>query len=1761
MLSTNPTNMAGARSHTYGVFLLIILLLAMPWASVLPPAELEPSSKNRLTSIGATQTLMVSTAGGASSNLVVEVPFGEALTGLSLELEPAILSRSEGISWTGEQHFNHSDAIADMVDYNNSGLGLMGVDVNWDLDNGGSVPTGWSRGSIDYSLVNTLACGRNGSTGASLSTRGSSTYWDSPVVDMSGMSNGQTTYWVRQGYAGCGEEPDANENFFVQYKTSSGSFTSLRTFSGSTSGSGATGQSYSSTLPSNAFHSNFQLRFYQNTGSGTCCDYWYFDDVSVTRPGGEGNWTSPSFGWTANSSYTSLKGPHGIVSIDAQVPTGAVFEWSLIDAASGNVMPGFVNRTDLIYDLGAIDWQRYPDLRLKIHMAGGSNGLPVLNGIHINGRLVESFHDDPADRGWTHSSTYWNDGSVAGTGTLTGPMIVLQRPLARMFTDMGINGAAQLEVSLDGGAWTSLAHVGVTQTSDAVHRIQFRVVGSGSWSISEFKVDLDTGGLPLEPVIDIGRDGVEEWVFQNQGIGVWGWQNRLSNGALSHDMSWSLASSKQVNILLPNGGISDFSARLSALSGPAVNVSWSLSVAGVQIAEADIGTIDSIAEISLNTTQLESLSENLSTVPTPFWSTRGIEFNQAVVTIFCESGDLQLHGIRVPYDAIAELMFSPMDNIVQAINDGIPDAAVASGMHHVAIPLVLSAPGAMRATITDVQSTAGAKTDVMLVHNASQTVVASADWIEVIASHLSDAGTPASVQLDLVGGRNQVRVVWPLDGGSPMVSGSNDLIDWHPDTPFEGSINGSRVNSRFSFRLDPGWDDEDWFEIRCRLVLENGIRSVPAVKPFGAGQSLGVENDVMIHSWQVFNDAGGLIPLEQSQIRAGYNISIEVQTAFDSLPLTFLPRSGVVNVSLFENSVMIANTSELSSGKALFSVLVPLGTSNLEYRVEIEHLYGGIDVTTVEQNRSFISDSLAPTMVDCNIRHYDHLQHSSNQLLRFEIHDRPSLPSELKLMLWKSWVDDWDFDGWPNIDEYSQYDLNIPFDLNAQQGNYTFIFDDHPGGQGGIVAGYVSGTDPAGNPVVGGGGPQSDEHLFMYQLETDGSPVIIEGVGYQGGQKAWLHPGNSYTLEIPLQEPNGLSDIEQVVIELAGNAQVDTLPIIWTAENRQCESYSDHIIIEGCDVSTPEEALTPFTEYLTLNVEFTPLWSMPNEGDLRREPSVEVVDRAGQSAFSVFPSMRWRWGTDLMIDSESVTMEVDSGETTDDGAWAIPGAEIILTGVVVFANSGDIPKESFEVKISLAGQNHYTSFIDGSFYIQLYAPAETGNHPLTWALDYLPPQGRDVTDISSALFWVVVDGIGPEVSEVVAPRVGEELPVESLAEITFDIRIKELEEIDPQSLLLNWKLVEGFEADGNVILLKQVPLELPEGILSSQQIRAMAVVYILSEVAEEEFLEQTSLHIWVSGKDVAGNQVLSSSTLNSENVPFASWNIEQFKPIWSVSADDIVLPEGALEVGQVHSISITLRNVGLAGGIGEVWVTGHDLSGTSYDLFKQDVEVAADGSELLTVDWKPTQIGLQRIEVRVDGEYLTATEEIDIQPMREQGHFLGIEGVDNTVLIIFSILVIALVSILFLFLKDSIIRSEGEWDGEELWEDESEYSHVESEYDASVLPQINAHSGGMVAQPQHVNPYQVAAPVATVAPVPAQQPMQQVAQPAQVQAVPPPLASNLTAAQAEHNPGVGPGWMQDDQGRWWKQNAEGYWYRLGEDGGWYPPEQNQYGWG
>ena len=70
----------------------------------------------------------------------------------------------------------------------------------------------------------------------------------------------------------------------LEYKNSNNGWTQIQYLPGSTTGGSVTNVNYN--LPANAYHSSFQIRARQNAGSGTCCDYWFFDDVIL--PGTSG---------------------------------------------------------------------------------------------------------------------------------------------------------------------------------------------------------------------------------------------------------------------------------------------------------------------------------------------------------------------------------------------------------------------------------------------------------------------------------------------------------------------------------------------------------------------------------------------------------------------------------------------------------------------------------------------------------------------------------------------------------------------------------------------------------------------------------------------------------------------------------------------------------------------------------------------------------------------------------------------------------------------------------------------------------------------------------------------------------------------------------------------------------------------------------------------------------------------------------------------------------------------------------------------------------------------------------------------------------------------------------------------------------------------------------------------------------------------------------------------------------------------------------
>lgn len=115
------------------------------------------------------------------------------------------------------------------------------------------------------------------SAGNSLFTRWDTVSVTSNTVDFSSISQAAVTLWVQRGDNGFSNYPEAGEDLVVEYLNNSSIWTALETFPGG----GAAGETFtrSYSLPADALHTTFQLRFSQTGGNGSDFDYWHIDDV------------------------------------------------------------------------------------------------------------------------------------------------------------------------------------------------------------------------------------------------------------------------------------------------------------------------------------------------------------------------------------------------------------------------------------------------------------------------------------------------------------------------------------------------------------------------------------------------------------------------------------------------------------------------------------------------------------------------------------------------------------------------------------------------------------------------------------------------------------------------------------------------------------------------------------------------------------------------------------------------------------------------------------------------------------------------------------------------------------------------------------------------------------------------------------------------------------------------------------------------------------------------------------------------------------------------------------------------------------------------------------------------------------------------------------------------------------------------------------------------------------------------------------------
>ena len=1562
--------MAGLNRSVKAFALSILFILSGPLSQFMMAdesiSELDLSEGFSQSSTTITEVTIAGPNGnGVGPSLVMDSD--HALQTISFSVAAGDEVRETGFNWSdwNEPGFSKLGLLEE--DDGSLILGFQGV--TWDFDQG---KNGWTSSNTNFGQRNSAStCGMSGGNGASWWTRGGAVSVTSPQVNLAGFQGLAVQAWIKQGNYQCGEEPDTNENFYLEYKNSNNGWSQIQYLPGSTSGGTVTNVNYN--LPSNAYHQDFQIRARQNSGSGTCCDYWFFDDIII--PGTTGaDLTTPTFGWSSNSIERIDEGRFPPMLIDAIIPSGSFLNWTVIDGDTNNPIPGLVNRTGKLVDLSSVDWKTHKSLKINLHFASSESGeSPRLYGISGGGKIHDSFSSNPVENGWSLDNSSWDSlgKSIDGgsTSTLFSPEFDIDMPFTSFKFDPSIQGDVTTYVSIDRGNWSefnsSSQRFDLERPSSV---IKFKIEGqNGAWSLNNMALELYPSESVVSPRMDIDGDGISEWSVAGKGIGSWGNQDVFIDGNISSTFEIGFNPTSWHYLLIPRNAKS-FEVSVDDVGTVGLGVQTiALWVGNTMISQTGgNGFVDGL-RLTMNESELDILNfETNNKAPTE--SMGGTEFIYSKIELISDAGTHRLGGLTITYDAEQTVVATGIDEIVLSMNRARLDQSKATNL-----PLIFNAesPCTLEVSILSSTSSGDVTMGPLSWLNNSETLTPSQKWREMTTSAQVHTSSPHRLIMNMYSDDAQAMWFIPIHFGNTISVGDHDSLILS-DEGIIHNISQDIHDLTTRFRTSQSFDDEEYLRLETRVELANGVISMPAIETWSSPAS---DNDLQIESMAIFTDRG-LVASDSTYLMAEDNLTFNIDIGFEDGAGDEKPFPGEFELQLSRNDEVIANSTEFDGDYWIVESVAPFTNGNVTYEVTLTPLAGGGSGDTMSINRTFVIDPLAPVVTGANIRFYDHLQSSTNQQIIVNITDQPVIPSEVTLMLWTEWANDLDGNGWPSEGEYVARPLTPPNDLEVTYGSYHTTVDDSSGYPGEKVAGYVVGTGQSGYDIVEGGSDFVDDHLFMYQILDDGVPLIdSDGFEWAGERRAWLHPGQNYGLNISFTELNGVSDVERIEVSLADNIASDKLTIIWVSGARNCVSESHHIVISSCKiVNLNGQNPNPYEQDLTLQLEFIPQWTLPDLGDARREPVVSISDRSGNLDSVAYPQNRWRFSTEMMIPS-NLSLWVENGALTDDGARVSKGSLMELSGEVMFSQSLDRPQFECDVEVRIDGIKTTVASSEGLFTAQVNAPVKSGQHAMTWKVGCMPEQGIDTTSQIDAVKWILVDTVGPQVIEFSSPRQSSILELES-----HEIRvvISENYGIDANSVEMFW-WISGSSSNDKIASGNQMMT------LDGEENEGLRLEFVgsinLSGVSTEFLQEQVVLKIRFEGRDIAGNQF--ETTRNNENYPAGLWSLIHYTPDFKFEQSGIELSKSSLEVDEPTIVQIHVRNEGMLSGDANLLVEIVDLNGARSQLAKTSIFVDANSVATLVVDWKPSSPGIQRVEVTI-GEDTDKSEFIDVKKTQEK---------------------------------------------------------------------------------------------------------------------------------------------------------------------------------
>ena len=395
----------------------------------------------------------------------------------------------------------------------------------------------------------------------------------------------------------------------------------------------------------------------------------------------------------------------------------------------------------------------------------------------------------------------------------------------------------------------------------------------------------------------------------------------------------------------------------------------------------------------------------------------------------------------------------------------------------------------------------------------------------------------------------------------------------------------------------------------------------------------------------------------------------------------------------------------------------------------------------------------------------------------------------------------------------------------------------------------------------------------------------------------------------------------------------------------------------------------------------------------------------------------------------------------EDGARLTPGSRFEVFGAIQFAATEEAPVFDCEVEVSLAGRSTKVVARNGIWNAEMFAPGYGGTLPLTWGVACLPEGGRDVTDEATAVRWMVVDGLGPAVVEVVSP-----LPGRALEPTTYEVTLLVEEEggLDYTTLELTWWVTD--DSTGEQLRDGRVPLQLLSTVNVGLRLEVQGTID-LSGIDPSMLEERLTVAVALEARDFAGNEAVHLLDARGQSGADGAWAMEYYRPEFDIAPTAVTYGSLGLTTGDQTVVEAAVENVGSLDGEVDVRFEIVQIDGTRSLLRSQTLAVAQGAVGTVAVDWKPDAPGAQWIEVVLPNGDVASGPVVDVRVQEEAELSERIFGTVNPLLgSAVGVVALLVITLFLLFIARATSRqgSRDAYDWDDDFEDDYEDEHDEA---------------------------------------------------------------------------------------------------------------------